>query len=71
MVEGHRRSDAVGDWATLLQRIWGIDALACERCVGRMRWVAVIRDRAVIVRILDHIGEEGALPRMHRARDPC
>ena len=59
------------DGATLRQRVWGVDALACARCGGRMRWIAVIRDRAVIVRILEHIGEDSALPRMHRARDPC
>ena len=32
--------------------------------------VALRRFRC-IVRILEHIGEESALPRMHRARDPC
>lgn len=59
------------DWATLLQRVSGIEALACARCGGRMRWIAVIRERAVSERIFEHIGEDSALPRMHRARDPC
>jgi hypothetical protein len=35
------------DWATLLQRVWGVDALDCGRCGGRMRFIAVIKDRAV------------------------
>ena len=59
------------DWATLLQRVWGVDALKCEGCGGRMRFIAVIKDRAVVERILKHIGEDTAEPRFARARDPC
>jgi hypothetical protein len=40
------------DWATLLKRVWGFDALTCTGCGGRMRFIAVINDRAVIERIL-------------------
>jgi hypothetical protein len=36
-----------------------------------MRFIAVIRDRAVIERILQHIGEDAEEPRFARARDPC
>jgi hypothetical protein len=57
------------DSATLLlQRVWGIDALQRG---GRMRFIAVIKDRAVIERILAHIGEDAEEPRFARARDPC
>ena len=59
------------DWATLLQRVWGVDALACGRCGGRMRFIAVIKDSAVIERILQHLGIAHDLPRFARARDPC
>jgi hypothetical protein len=59
------------DWATLLKRVWGFDALACTGCGGRMRFIAVIKDRAVIERILQHIGEGAEEPRFARARDPC
>ena len=59
------------DWATLLQRVWDVDALKCEGCGGRMRFIAVIKDRAVIERILRHIGEDADEPRFARARDPC
>jgi hypothetical protein len=59
------------DWATLLKRVWGFDALTCTGCGGRMRFIAVIRDRAVIERILQHIGEDAEEPRFARARDPC
>jgi hypothetical protein len=58
-------------WATLLQRVWGVDALKCEGCGGRMKFIAVIKDRAVIERILKHVGEETEEPRFARARDPC
>ncbi|MFO0562404.1 MAG: transposase [Polyangiales bacterium] len=44
------------DWATLLHRVWQVDALVCSRCMGRLRFIAVITERAVIVRILDHLG---------------
>ncbi|MFO0629592.1 MAG: hypothetical protein U0325_28710, partial [Polyangiales bacterium] len=46
------------DGATLLQRVWGVDALKCDGCGKRMRFIAVIKDRAVIERILNHIGED-------------
>ncbi len=59
------------DWATLLKRVWGFDALTCPGCGGRMRFIAVIKDRAVIERILNHIGEDAEEPRFARARDPC
>ena len=44
------------DWATLMQRVWGWDVLACPRCDGRMRFIAVIKARDVIERILTHVG---------------
>ncbi len=44
------------DWATLLHWVWHVDALACPRSKGRMRFIATITERAVIVRILDHLG---------------
>jgi hypothetical protein len=43
-------------WATLLRRVWGIDALKCPKCEGPMKFIATITDRAVIVRILTHLG---------------
>jgi hypothetical protein len=44
------------DWATLLHRVWDVDALKCPRCEGPMKFIATITDRAVIVRILTHLG---------------
>jgi hypothetical protein len=59
------------DGATLLQRVWGVDALADGRCGGPMRFIAVIKDRAVIEQILQLLGIAHDLPRFARARDPC
>ena len=36
-----------------------------------MKFIAVIKDRAVIERIVRHVGEESEEPRFARARDPC
>ncbi|MFO0624118.1 MAG: hypothetical protein U0325_00760 [Polyangiales bacterium] len=59
------------DRATLPKRVWGFDALTCMGCGGRMRFIAVIKDRAVIERILKHIGEDARGRWFARARDPC
>jgi len=50
------RSASRIDWATLMHRVWGWDVLACPRCDGRMRFIAVIKARDVIERILTHVG---------------
>ena len=43
------------DGATLLHRVWNVDALKCPRCEGAMKFIATITGRAVIVRILTHL----------------
>jgi len=48
------------DWATLMHRVWGWDVLGCPRCGGRLRFIAVITQRAVIERILTHVGFSAA-----------
>ncbi|MEZ4394260.1 MAG: hypothetical protein R3A48_24570 [Polyangiales bacterium] len=58
------------DRATLLQRVWGGDALKCTGCGGRMKLIAVIKDRAVIERILKHIGEESEEPLVREGEGP-
>jgi len=47
-------------WATLMHRVWGWDVLACPKCDGRMRFIAVIKERDVIERILTHVGLSAA-----------
>ena len=48
------------DWATLMHRVWGWDVLGCPRCGGRMQFIAVITQRAVIERVLTHVGLSAA-----------
>jgi hypothetical protein len=58
------------DWATLLQRTHGLDALVCPACDGRLRAIATIADPDVARAILRHLGLRAEpLPRA-RARDP-
>jgi len=66
-LEAGRRPNAT--WAALMQRGFGFDVLACPRCGGRLRLVALIQAPAVIERILRHLGlPEGApAPRPSRA----
>ena len=40
------------DWAVLLHRTHGLDALACPRCGGRMRAMAILVEPAVVKKIL-------------------
>ena len=57
-------------WAELMQRGFGFDVLACPRCPGRLRLVALIQDGAVIQRILRHLGLPTVVPEMQRSRAP-
>ena len=52
-----------------MARTFGCDVLACPRCGGRLRLVALIEDSAIIGRILRHLGlpTEVASPRPARA----
>ena len=56
-------------WAELMERSFGFDVLECPRCAGRMTLVALIRDAAVVGRILRHLGlpDEVPVPRAGRA----
>jgi uncharacterized protein YbaR (Trm112 family) len=51
-----------------MRRSLGLDVLACPRCGGRMRLVATIDHRAVIDRILRHLGLPTDLPVPRPAR---
>ncbi len=42
-------------WADLMRRSLDLDVLACPRCGGRLRLIALIDDAAVIQRILRHL----------------
>ena len=57
-------------WAELMRRSDGLDVLACPRCGGRLRLVALIDERSVIERILGHLGFPTELPAMRPGRAP-
>jgi hypothetical protein len=58
------------DWATLLKRVYGIDALECPRCGGRLRFTAVYEDKAIAQAELEQRGLPHAPPALARARAP-
>jgi len=57
-------------WAELMERSFGFDVLACPRCSGRMVLVALIRDAAVVGRILRHLGRSTVVPVPRAGRAP-
>jgi hypothetical protein len=44
-------------WAELLRRTFGFDVLACPRCDGRMRLLAMVTDPKSVARYLRALGE--------------
>jgi hypothetical protein len=57
-------------WAVLMQRTFGLDVLACPRCGGRLRLIALIEQPAVIKRVFGHLGLPTELPVPRPARPP-
>jgi hypothetical protein len=57
-------------WAQLMARSFGIDVLACPRCGDRLQLIALIETRAVIERILTHLGLPTTRPAARPARAP-
>jgi hypothetical protein len=57
-------------WASLMRRTFGFDVLACARCGGRLRLIALIEEAAVIGRILRHLGLPTEIPVPRPARAP-
>jgi hypothetical protein len=44
-------------WAELLARTFVVDVLACPKCRGRMRLLALVQDPAIVARFLAAMGE--------------
>jgi hypothetical protein len=57
-------------WAQLMQRSFGFDVLACPRCGGRLRLIALIEEARVIRRILGHLGLPTEVPTARPPRAP-
>ena len=57
-------------WAELLARTFAVDVLACPKCHGRMRLLALVQDPANVARFLAAMGEPTELPRRSPGRGP-
>jgi hypothetical protein len=57
-------------WAELMRRTFGFEVLACPRCGGRLRLVALIEQASVVQRILRHLGLPTEVPEARPARAP-
>ena len=57
-------------WADLMRRSFGIDTLACPRCPGRLRLIALIEEPSVIERILRHLRLPTEVPTPRPGRAP-
>jgi hypothetical protein len=68
--ETARRQARGQTWASLMARTFGFDVLACPRCGGRLRLIALIEEAAVIDRILRHLGVPTEIPAPRPARAP-
>lgn len=55
-------------WARLIHKVCEVDPLECPKCKGPMRVIALIDDKAVIRKILTHLGVW--VPRIAAARGP-
>ncbi|WP_437331110.1 transposase [Sorangium sp. So ce381] len=58
------------EWAVLMKRSFGFDALRCPKCERRMRVLSTITDSAVVRRILDHLNLPWQPRTAAPARDP-
>ena len=57
-------------WAELLKRTFGFDVLACPRCEGRMRLLAMLTEPKSVSRYLRGLGEPTEAPARAPARGP-
>ena len=57
-------------WANLMRRAFGFEVLACPRCGGRLRLIALLDESTVTQRILRHLGLPTDVPPAQPARAP-
>jgi hypothetical protein len=57
-------------WAELLKRTFGFDVLACPRCDGRLRLLAMVTEPEGVERYLGALGEPTEAPAREPARGP-
>ena len=68
--ETPKRAGGYRPWAELLARTFAVDVLACPRCQGRMKLLAMVTDPASIARYLAAVGEATEVPRRSPSRGP-
>ncbi|MEK6608957.1 MAG: transposase [Myxococcota bacterium] len=57
-------------WSALLARVFDLDALACPRCGGRMKIIAVVTNAHAVRAILTHLRFDADPPHPHPPRAP-
>ena len=57
-------------WADLMRRVFELDVLACPRCGGRLRLIAVLEASDTTARILRHLNLPTEVPSPAPARPP-
>ena len=57
-------------WAELLKRTFGVDVLACPKCEGRLKLVALVTEPTSVSRYLRSLGEPTEAPARSVARGP-
>jgi hypothetical protein len=69
-VEDVPRRSPYRPWAELLRRTFGFDVLACPRCDGRVRLLAMVTEPKSVARYLRALGEPTDAPARAPARGP-
>jgi hypothetical protein len=57
-------------WAELMMRVFLVDVLCCPNCQGRLRPISIIKEDAVIKKILNHLDLPTELPIPKPSRSP-
>jgi len=57
-------------WAQLLKRVFKIDMETCSSCGGKLKVIAAITEKAIIKKILEHLGIPTKSPKTHPSRGP-
>jgi hypothetical protein len=57
-------------WSELLKRVFALDILQCQRCLGRMTVMAFVTDPEPVRAILDHLHLPSSAPTCAPARAP-
>jgi hypothetical protein len=57
-------------WADLLQRVFKIDVLQCDKCGARCKVLELLTDPFVVAKFLEAVGESTHTPTLTPARGP-